>query len=56
MKKLYRILFGAGEDFEVYEGKQIWYFVPEEKRSCVDYYAASTVLKKLSEQKTEVTV
>lgn len=56
MKKLYRILFGAGEDFEVYEGKQIWYFVPEEKRSCVDYYTASTVLKKLSEQKPEVTV
>jgi len=56
INKLYRVLFGAGEDFEVYEGKQIWYFVPEEKRSCVDYYAASAVLKKLSEKKTEVSV
>jgi len=56
IKTLYRILFGAGEDFEVYEGKQIWYFVPEEKRSCVDYYTASVFLKELSEKKTEVSV
>lgn len=42
---IYRILFGAGEDFEVYEGQEIWYFVPEEKRSCVAWYIVSGLLK-----------
>ena len=46
LKNIYRLLFGAGEDFEIYEGKEIWYFVPEERRCCVDYYMASELLKK----------
>ncbi len=45
MKDIYRLLFGAGEDFEIYVGREIYYFVPEEKRSCVDYYIASEILK-----------
>ena len=41
---IYRLLFGAGEDFEIYEGKEIYYFIPKEKRSCVDWYIASIIL------------
>ena len=48
MSEIYRLLFGAGEDFEIYEGKEIYYFVPEEKRSCVDWYIASRILKEES--------
>ena len=44
MNTIYRLLFGAGEDFEIYEGKEIWYFVPEEKRSCVLWYVVSELL------------
>ena len=50
LKDIYRILFGSGQDFEVYEGKEIWYFVPEEIRVCVDYYVASEILKKHFDQ------
>ena len=41
---IYRLLFGAGEDFEIYDGKEIYYFTPEDKRSCVDWYIASGIL------------
>lgn len=41
---IYRLLFGAGEDFEVYVGETIHYFVPDEKRSCVEWYLASMIL------------
>ena len=44
LKQVYRLLFGAGEDFEIYNGTQIWYFVPEIKQSCVDWYMASMLL------------
>lgn len=44
LSQIYRILFGSGEDFEVYLGKEIYYFTPEEKRSCVDWYIASSAL------------
>lgn len=44
---IYRILFGAGEDFEIYEGNEIWFFVPEDTRCCVDWYIASELFKKL---------
>ena len=47
LSDIYRILFGAGEDFEIYEGEQLYYFVPTEKRSCVDWYTASELLKKV---------
>ena len=33
------------EDFEIYEGQEIWYFVPDEKRCCVTYYVASELMK-----------
>jgi transcription elongation factor Elf1 len=49
MKNIYRLLFGAGEDFEIYEGKDIYYFVPENLRSAVKWYVVSGILKNLSE-------
>ncbi len=47
MSEIYRLLFGAGEDFEIYEGREIFYFIPEDKRSCVDWYIVSKILKEL---------
>ena len=44
IRRIYRLLFGAGENFEIYDGTQILYFVPEEKRSAVDWYMASRIL------------
>ena len=46
LDNMYRLLFGAGEDFEIYEGKEIYYFVPEDKRTCVLWYIVSGLLKK----------
>ena len=43
-EEIYRLLFGAGEDFEIYDGKEIYYFTPEDKRSCVDWYIVSGIL------------
>ncbi len=48
IKTIYRLLFGAGEDFEVYENKVLWYFVPENRRSCVMWYNASEILYNLT--------
>ncbi len=45
MSDIYRLLFGAGENFEIYVGSEIYYFKPEEKRSCVEWYIASKILK-----------
>ena len=42
--EIYRLLFGAGENFEIYLGSEIHYFVPDEKRSAVDWYIASAIL------------
>ena len=42
--RIYRLLFGAGENFELYDGTQILYFVPEERRSAVEWYMASRCL------------
>lgn len=44
LTQIYRLLFGAGENFELYNGKQIWYFVPQVKQSSVDWYMASMIL------------
>ena len=44
VQRIYRLLFGAGENFEIYDGTQILYFVPEEKRSAVDWYMVSKIL------------
>lgn len=48
IKRVYRLLFGAGENFEIYEGTQIHYFVPEERRSAVDWYMASMILYEMA--------
>ena len=53
MSVMYRLLFGAGVDFEIYENKEIYFFVPEEKKSCVKWYIASAILKELSQTETE---
>ncbi len=42
--QIYRLLFGAGESFELYVGNQIHLFVPKEGRSAVDWYIASAIL------------
>ncbi len=44
LQRIYRLLFGAGVNFEVYDGTEIFFFVPEEKRSAVDWYLASMIL------------
>jgi len=44
LQKIYRLLFGAGENFEIYDGTQILYFVPQERRSAVDWYMTSMLL------------
>jgi len=44
LARIYRLLFGAGENFETYNGSEIWYFVPEDRRSAVDWYIVSTIL------------
>ena len=44
IQKVYRLLFGAGVNFEIYDGTEINFFVPEEKRSAVDWYMASMIL------------
>ena len=49
LQRIYRLLFGAGENFEVYDGTQIRYFVPEERRSAVDWYMASMILHDMEE-------
>lgn len=42
---IYRVLFGAGEDFEIYENNELYYFVPENKKSAVIWYIVSILLK-----------
>ena len=44
IRSIYRLLFGAGQNFEIYNGTEILFFVPEDKRSCVDWYIVSMLL------------
>lgn len=44
LDKIYRLLFGAGVNFETYQGSEIYFFVPEELRSAVQWYMASMIL------------
>lgn len=46
-EKIWRLLFGAGENFEIYENKVIWYFKPDEPKSAVDFYIVSGLLKEI---------
>lgn len=48
LQNMFCLLFGAGEDFELYEGNEIWYFVPDDKRTCVKWYVVSMLLKHYS--------
>lgn len=41
--RIYRLLFGAGENFEIYNGTEILYFVPKERRSAVEWYITSMI-------------
>lgn len=50
MQKIYRLLFGAGVNFELYDGAEIFFFVPKEKRSAVEWYMASMILRDRAEQ------
>ena len=53
LNQIYRLLFGAGEDFEIYEGEKFWYFVPDDKRGCVMWYVASILLKEVAEKQVQ---
>ena len=44
LQKVYRVLFGAGQNFEIDDGTEILYFVPNDKRTAVDWYMASMIL------------
>ncbi len=44
LEKIYRVLFGAGQNFEVYNDNEILFFVPRELRMAVDWYMASIIL------------
>ena len=52
--RVYRLLFGAGENFEIYNNTEILYFVPKERRSAVDWYMASMILNDEATEKTEI--
>ena len=54
ISKIYRLLFGAGEDFEVYIGNELYYFIPEERRSCVEWYMTSILLYDATKNVAEV--
>ncbi len=51
ISSIYRLLFGADEDFEIYEGEHFWYFVPPDKRTCVKWYMASILLCRQGQNK-----
>ena len=44
LKRIFRLIFGAGEGFQVYNGPEMLYFLPDERRSAVDWYLASEIL------------
>ena len=54
ISEIYRLLFGAGEDFEIYVGQQIYYFVPDERRCAVDFYVASAILKDTEKESVSI--
>ncbi len=45
IESMIMLLYGAGEDFEIYEKDQIYYFVPSELKSCIKWHIASLILK-----------
>ena len=53
LEQIYRLLFGAGENFEIYVGSEIHYFVPEERRSAVEWYMTSMILVDEEKQRAD---
>lgn len=47
INEIYRLLFGADENFELYQGENYWYFVPTNPQSSVVWYIASGLMWKL---------
>ena len=52
IQRIYRLLFGAGENFEIYNGTEILYFVPAVKQSSVDWYIASMLLNDMAREES----
>lgn len=44
LAQIYRLLFGAGVNFEVYNGTEILFFVPENKQSSIEWYLTSMIM------------
>ena len=44
VSEIYRLLFGAGVNFEIYQGKEMYFFVPADPKSSVDWYIASKII------------
>ena len=44
LKRIFRLIFDAGKGFQIHDGSEILYFVPEERRSAVDWYMVSGIL------------
>lgn len=47
---IFRILYGAGVDFEIYEGTTLYYFEPTDLRRCVKWYIASKIFNRIYEE------
>lgn len=56
IQRVYRLLFGAGENFEIYNGTEILYFVPDERRSAVDWYMASRILNDMATNNCKIPI
>lgn len=44
LSQIYCLLFGSGENFEIYEGEKYWYFAPQNLRECAKWYVVSLIL------------
>ncbi len=56
IERVYRLLFGAGENFEIYNGSEILYFVPTEKRSAVEWYITSMIFNDMATKKEKILI
>ena len=52
-KDIYRLLFGAGESFELYVGQKIHFFLPTDGRVAVEWYMASEIIARLREKQSQ---
>ena len=44
LKRVYRLIFDAGKGFQIHNGTEMLYFLPEEQQSAVEWYLASMIL------------